>query len=403
MNRLVPSAAAAVLFTISGTLSADVLHLRSGGRVEGDVVSSGDGSETNYYLVKTDAGTKLKIAKSQVEHIERKSEAELNYERFLKKMPDTVEGHWTMSEWCRKNGLSRQREIHLEEIIKRSPDHEEARHGLGYSRLEGDGWVKMDEWNMEHGYVRHEGRWKPRQVVALEEAARKWELAQKQWRKDLKMWRKWIDRGGRRTAEAVQKFREIDEPAAAMGLADLLEEETSSGLKKLYIEILGRLNISQARTALVKASIEDPDVSVRGACLQELQKQDHARHVLTPVYIRALDPKKQPDNTKINRAAEALSWLKDESAIPYLIEALVTEHKSKPRSSGGGSPISVSGNGGLSVGGKPKVTVYHIPNEGVRAALRSLTEVDHGFDKEAWLQWYVHDNTPDNIQLRRAD
>lgn len=403
MNRLIKLAACAMLMALQATIPADVLHLRQGGQVVGDLVSPTEGTTPNYYLVKTVEGAKLKIAKTQVKRVERKSEAELKYEQYLKKMPDSVEGHWKMSEWCRENRLRRQRAIHLEEIVKRSPDHEEARYGLGYSRIDGDHWVIMDEWMEEQGYVRYGGRWRTRQQAALEEAAQKWEQAQKDWRKDVKMWRGWVDRD-RRRGEAIQKFRGIEDPAAVLGLADLLEEETSSVMKKIYVEALGKLNATGARTALVKASIEDPDVSVRSACLRELQKQEFARHAIVPVYIRGLDPKKQPDSIKINRAAEALSWLKDETTVPHLIEALVTEHKSKTGSSGGGSPISASsGSGGLSVGGKKKIIVRHIPNESVRAALRTLTGVDHGFDKEAWQSWYVRDNTPDNIQLRRAE
>lgn len=393
---------ALLLATTATVATADTLHLRNGGRIEGDLLTPDEGASARFYLVETSSSGTLKIAKVQVARVVRKSDAELNYERILPKMPDTVEGHWKMSEWCRTNGLKRHRQIHLEQVVKRSPDHEEARYGLGYSRIDGGRWVKMDEWMEQEGYVRYKGRWKLRQNVALEEAARKYELEEKDWRKNLKIWRGWIDRE-RRRAEGMNRIRSIENPAAAMGLAELLEEESVPQLKQIYIEVLGKMRTPRARTALIKASIVDHDVHVRSACLRELQAQEFAKHVIIPVYIRGLDPKQQPDNVKINRAGEALSWIKDESTIPHLIDALITEHKTKTGSSGGGSPISVSGNGGLSVGGKPKIIVNKVANEGVRAALRTLTEVDHGFDKEAWKRWYVRSNTPDNVNLRRSE
>lgn len=401
-----------LLAGIAGLLSApmlraDVVVLKSGGRVEGELLKADETARDGFYIVKTTAGGMLRLDKIHVDHVERLSDAERKYAEYLPKMPDTIDGHWTMAEWCRTNGLKAQREYHLQRIIERDPDHEEARHGLGYSKLD-DRWIRADEWMHEQGYVRYQGAWRTRQEVALDQQQEKFDLAAKNWRRDLKMWRNWFG-NERRQAEGIANIKAVNDPLAALALGEMLEDEPLRSMKLLYVEILGRLNSSAAKTPLIKAAVEDNDDVVREACLRELQKNGTKQAV--GVFIRALDPKKQPDNLKINRAGIALSWMKDDDAIKPLIEALVTEHKIKVSGGGGGGlgPIGASfggpsgggGMGGLSAGKKPSIILQKVPNEGVLYALKQLTNVDYRYDQDTWKAWYARSRTPQNVSLRR--
>lgn len=396
------SLAVVLLVPAPTLLGADVLVLKSGGRIEGDLLPSGDGATAEYYLIKTASGGTLKLAKALVERIHRKSEAEKQYETLLATMPDTADGHWAMADWCGQHGLRKERELHLRQVLRHDPNHEGARHRLGYSRVEGR-WVKMDEWMASQGYVRHRGAWRLRQEVLLEEVAERRELAEKKWRKDLKMWRGWINKG--RRLQAIHNFRAVDDPLAAMGLGGLLAEETSQEMKLLYIEILGRLKTPKAKIPLVVAALEDDSQHIRDACLDQLEKQ--GRRTAVTYLIKMLDPKRNPNSKKINRAGIALGRLGGVEAIGPMIDALVTEHKVKaPGNGSGGLSLSPTfsrngGPAGFSIGGRPKLVKRKVRNEGVLYGLKAITGEDFRFDQDAWRKWYVEAHTPVDVALRR--
>ncbi len=85
-------------------------------------------------------------------------------------MPQTEEGNWKMAEWCRQNNLTKQRALHLEEILNLNPDHEGTRYGLGYQRL-GGVWTTTQEHFEKLGYVLHKGQWKTPQEIEIEARA----------------------------------------------------------------------------------------------------------------------------------------------------------------------------------------------------------------------------------------
>lgn len=391
---------ATVVLVCASSAFADVLILKTGGRVEGNVLNVDPPTTDNFYLVETKSGGTLKLAKSHVERLMRKTPLERKYDEYVLKMPKTVDGNWKMAEWCRENKLLHHREVHLEEIIKLDPDHEEARLGLGYSTVD-DRWVKMDEYNLAHGYVRYKGAWKPRQEVALAELKERQIKAEGDWRKKVKMWRGWY--GKRRHQEGMAELRQINDPLAAVALSETLEDEPFNDMKLLYIEVLGKLPSGTGELALTKVAIEDDQPAVREAALTQLQKIGSRMAISN--FVRSLDPKQQKENHKINRAGIALSWMKDEDTINALIDALITEHKYKT-GAGGGSPIGASfGNGGsgLNTGSKPKLILRKHQNDGVLLALREITGEDFRYDQEAWRNWHADENTPADVNLRRSD
>ncbi len=386
------------------TLRADVFVLSSGGRIEGELLNP-EQAPREIYVVQTPAGGQVTLDKTQVEQVVVKSPAELAYEQWLLKMPNTADGHWKMSEWCRTNGLTAQRDFHLEAAIVRDPNHADARRALGYGNLDGR-WVKADDYRISQGEVRYQGAWRLRQEVALEQMQRDAELAQKEWRSKLKMWRSWI--GKKRSEEAIANIKAIRDPMAAMALGEMLEDEQLRQMKLLYIEVLGKLPHSAGGAALIKRALDDDDEAVRDACLDQLVECAPVHAVKAFVSVleqatKATDPK---SNVTINRAGVGLARMNDRSAVRPLIEALSTKHKIVLSSSGGmgiGAAFSNAGPGGLSMGGKPQVVERDIPNQGVLEALRVLTGEDFRYDKDAWKNWYAESHTPPNVNLRRRD
>ncbi len=387
---------------------ADVFVLKSGGRIEGDSISSAEALAKGYFLVDLASGGKLKLARSLVDRVERKSDTELEYEARLAKLEDTVDAHWEIARWCQDNGLRRQRELHLEQIIKHDPDDKEARYGLGYSQIGGK-WVRRDEYMKSQGYIFYKNDWRLPHDVLLEQQAEAHKAAVDKWKKDLNIWRKWLDNRFK-VDEGVANLRAVKDPLASSVLSEMFEDEKEPPVKLLLIELLGRMHTGIATTALVKASIEDEDPKIREAALKQLE--EFGADVAVPVYIRGLDPEQQSNNAKINRAAVALARFKAQRAVKPLIDSLVTEHKINIGGNGpnGGLGIGLGfggpgggiGNFGVN-GNKPKIVNQPIQNREVHSALRVLTGKDYQYDQEAWTRWYVESNTPKDVNLRRGE
>lgn len=399
MYRSPPLRIAAVLVAVLGWQSfsaarGEVFLLASGGRIEGDWLNR-DESPRKTYVVQTPLGGQLTLAKSQVERVVVQKDADKQYEEAVRKMPNTLEGHLAMAEWCRANDLRAKRQYHLEQVIERDPNHEAARHGLGYNKIEGQ-WLKTDEYMKSQGYVRHQGAWRLRQEAASDAAERKFELDVVAWKKKLKLLRTRYDKRG--DGGALVEMRGANEPAASVAFADLLANEDYRELKMLYVEMLGQIPTPAGVAALIRHSLQDPDESIRDVCLRELAK--HGRQQAASVYLKALTGK---DNALINRAGHGLGRLGQEDAILPLIDALVTQHKTVVTSGGSISPTFGGGGSGLSAGSKTTVIVNNVSNESVLGALRAITREDFQFDEGAWREWYIESRTPKQVNLRRRD
>lgn len=397
------------LFCFTGeTLIADTFVLKSGGQIEGSRLPAKEtGAKPTSFRVKTGLGV-IELAESQVERVIAESPAEKQYRAFLLKMPETLDGNWKMSEWCRTNDLPEKRELHLHAVIALDPDHEAARRALGFSKVDGD-WRKPDEYMRSKGYVRHKGAWKLPQEILIATQAEEIDSRQKEWRKKLRMWRGWF--GEKRGNEGLANIRAIDDPLAALALAEMLLHEKDSEVKLLYIDVLSRLPSATAVGALIQASIYDNDDTIRDACLTKLAENGAPQAVAAYTKVlKSVVGRKTVDAAEqgqVNRAGEGLGRMRDPHSVKTLIDALVVNYKMVVSSGsgnigaefGGGS----GGGGGLSAGGnKPVVVTQRTVNQSVLSALRLITEQNFGDDVEAWKRWYAQDRTPPDVDLRRG-
>src|SRR5262245_50092375 len=150
-------AAVWTLSLASAATATEVVVLKSGGRIEGELVNK-DRARTDPVVVTMESGLRLALNPAQVARVIVKKDVEKQYDELLPKVANTVGGHWEMARWCREAGLDAERKVHLEEVLRLDPDHEEARRLLGYSKF-GDEWMKPDEWMRKQGYVSFEGKW----------------------------------------------------------------------------------------------------------------------------------------------------------------------------------------------------------------------------------------------------
>lgn len=378
---------------------ADVFLLSNGGQVEGTLLNPDD-SPRETYVVQTRDGGRLVLPADDVDRLVVKSEAEARYEEVLPLVEDSEDGHWQMAKKCEEAGLKEQQEFHLEQVLRHNADHEAARRALGYNRVDGR-WQRPDEYMAAQGFIRHRGAWRLTQELLIEQREQEHEEQIIAWRKKVKLWRDWIIKGRDRAAEGLANMQAIRDPRAVTALAAQLRQASEPRrLKQLYIEILSHFPESGTGIgALTYVALHDADVRLREKALDALARTGSP--VATLAFVKALGDN---DNKMVQRAGAALGYMQQpETTTLPLIEALITEHKYTV-GGGGIQPTFGSGGGGLSVGGKPTTVKEKMKNQPVLHALSTMHPgVNFGFDQQAWKRWYVQQNTPRDVNLRRGE
>ena len=380
----------------SDCVAADVLLLKSGGRLKGTIQRHPNVDDESY-IFRIGKGTLVKIPAADVGRVQKLSDDEQRYATLLPDMPDTAKGHFTMAEWCQRNGLRSQRQFHLEQVLKYDPAHVEAHRMLGFKFVRGK-WVRSDEFMEAQGYQQYRGNWRLPQQVELEKQQHETELAQKKWRSDIRRWRTWLN--GRQRVVGEQKLRAIKDPLAAAGIVDLLPKESDPAVRKIYVDVLARLQNADAMTGLIDRAIYDDELEVRLSAVEGLR----GRGAIEP-FVRAL---RSTDNLTVRRAGVVLGRLGDETAVRSLIDALVTTHTYvvKPNSNiqtgFGATSDGSTGINGFSAGGGPKRISQDIENKSVLDALVSITGQNYRYSKPDWKRWYIQKKAlPDTVNLRR--
>lgn len=143
------------VFVLSGvTALADVLHLKTGGRLDGVLVA-----ETAAVLT-IDVGVgRLSVPRTSVSRIERKESALSQYRTRLAAMgPGDVTALADLARFAASHGLRSESLLMWARVVALDPRHVEAHRALGHVLVVGR-FVDEDEANRANGLVRFEGRW----------------------------------------------------------------------------------------------------------------------------------------------------------------------------------------------------------------------------------------------------
>ncbi len=415
---------AMLLLTGSGA-HADLVKLLNGGEVRGRIVSGTSISHgtSDSITLETISGVTVSVARTDAKFLTMRPLNVEEYETRARRIEDTLDSHWELAEWCRQQGLSKQREHHLLRVVEHDSHHEKAQTALGRVWHEG-AWIDRDEMMASRGYVKYKGRYVTVQELDLIQKTADELAVEREWFQKLKSWHAWLNgRNEDRYRQAIVGLQNIDDPHAAPAIIRYLCEDKQRELRVLGVTTLSKLTGSKGAAGLVKLSLFDVDSEVRYAALSGIAEADF--EFAQNAYIREL---RNSMNAVVCRAASGLAVVGDERAIGPLIDALVTAHRYQVQSNApavqsysGSTDGSVGGqmtSGALPpeveiairtgqlpqgaiiappIGGTPAVprktvvVTVNQPNQEVLSTLQKLTGQNFGFDERTWRLWWAAD------------
>jgi hypothetical protein len=387
------------------TANGDILHLTSGGSVEGTIVEQ-DGQT---YKVRTIVGT-VTLPADAVDHIEKKPSILDEYVKLRAAAADTPAAQVELAKWCEEQGLKAGWRTHLKRAIELDPDCEPARVALGFVRVAGmwvDGRTVLERpENVEEKKKAGDGEGvesDDEKVVAAIQA--QWTVQIRAIKKNLLETS--VDRLKQRGRERIVAIRD---PLAILPLARLLSEGNWA-CRDALVEVLSHFPLDEATLNLAVLALVDEDEAIRQRALAELKRRNDPRVI--PQFRRALSS----DNDQlIRRAAIGLGTLEAMSAVPELIDVLKAQRRKLVEVStrsyfldypvvfdsptvislGQVSQIQHAPMIGIASIGIGLVSVQHeyqmrdviVFRTEVLEALRKITGEDFGFDAADWGRWY---------------
>ena len=152
--------AIAALSALGCLAFADVVHLKNGGTLEGQVVEEG-----NQIVIKLPVG-EVRVSRDAVQAIEKKPGALAEYQkRVAATKDDDPQAHYKLGVWALSVGLKRQAEEEFKKTIALDPDHAAAHKALGH-RLVGGRWMSEDDEMKARGLVNYKGEWMTPEAAA---------------------------------------------------------------------------------------------------------------------------------------------------------------------------------------------------------------------------------------------
>jgi HEAT repeats len=412
-HRLAIALAACTACLGARPLAADLVKLKSGGELRGQLEGHVSLKGRKPVVVTTVAGGVVAVEAVSVQFVTRRPFKVELYETRAKGTPRTVAAQWEFAEWCRRQGLTSQREDHLRILLELAPNHRRARLALGYGKYDGK-WMTRDEWNRSRGLVKYKGKYitpEELELIKKSDAELEREIT---WHRKVKTWKNWLsNRYAIRRAEGLKNLQKLTDPDAVPALSKNFSDESNRAMRALYVRLLSKLKGAKPVAALVHQTLYDTDYEIRYAALNGISKDQYA--IAVPYFIRELG---NASVVVVRRAADGLKRVGDDRAIPALINALVTTHRYKVRvrDTSGTIGFSTGGSFGtpqptlppqieamLRAGQLPNGVIVTEPEQRVRtkvitvkythqnrevlAALQRITGASYGYSKRDWQLW----------------
>jgi len=421
-------AAMLIVCGLAARAAGDVIHLKSGGRVEGAVVSR----TAAELVVQTGAG-KVTLKTADVARIEAKATPfDVYREMAAKVKADDADGRYALGLWCQDHKLYREARAEFEKTIALDPNHKGARARLGYVLREGK-WLTDAEAKKADGMVLMDGKW----VTSEERNLAEQRAVAAAWVKRLRQLVAQSPTSEAAVADRILKAigdrpREAPDMAIRTVLEEMIRDAIEAKLdrtQEVRLALVGLVAAQKAPEAadiLRKTAVRDIDARVRAAAIKALAAQKNIENTAYFVALiqRFTSPKVRLEGDKqtratarrvLRRASEALAGLGDLRAVPALASAMSVYFRIKAGSDDELPPLSISlgtthladaaivtdpfgnqivvpitenTNWGLEPSFERNVEDPFFFNDAAYNALRSLTGQDFSHDKRAWLTWY---------------
>ncbi len=411
--RLCPAVAAVCLVLVaSAEMPAAEVTLIDGRTWEGTIVR-----ESAESVVLKTAGGEVEIYRRSIKSIDRSPTRREQYDARAKAIgPKDADQHFLLGLWCRRQGLNREADYHLNYACGLEPDHEGARRALGQVKYEGK-WMPEAEAKEAMGLRFYDGRWMTREAAALAEA--------EALRRDLT---RQIEKQVQAIANAIANpksdaaQRDAEDRLAAMrdplayDAVLALARHRDADVRQAALRAADKLGIPGiARESLIHA-LYDEDGYVRARARVVLARRwDES---MVPETLKAL---REPDNPPVRFAAALLLGVtRPVQAVEPLIEAIYTPYavlrgeegaptlglrniSVREGTADGRGPVwtdPVAGVVGAGPGSAwrpldaPDDRTTYIVSYAALDALRAITGKDFGLSKRAWRDWW-HDAKDD--------
>jgi len=402
-----PLAVFAALLLLSIPLRGEIVHLRSGGSLEGELLGQTD--ET--YTIRTPLGV-LTLPRDAVERVERAPSTWQQYEQRRSATAATAEAQYELARWCGERGLKNERRVHLEQALAADPDFKPARKALGHVRI-GEMWVdgRPVSERAPRGRRGEAGGERPAgEPASAAETDKLIAAIQSQWSQRIQAIRtNLLETPMTQTArEGRNRILAIEDPLAILPLANILGSGDWNSRDAL-LDALARFPQDEATLYLAVLALLDPDPDLRRRAVAELLRRDDPRVVAQ--FREAL----LSDNDElIRRAAYALGVLKAKAAVPELIQALQASRTRVVEvpvpsylttfASTFNRPTTIQLGSTITVTHRPVLVIptgnWLFPETALRSrvvtvmrseardALVAITGRDFGFNQADWENWY---------------
>jgi len=399
------SASCVALLLFAAPIHADIVHLTTGGKLEGEVQDLGD-----RLVVKLRTG-KTEIPREKVARIETKPVPWVEYakRRQTLDVEDASVGgrsaarRYGFASWCLEQGLKQEAIDELLIGAQREPGHEPTRKRLlelGLEEYEGR-WVTREEKMTAEGYVFHQGKWLPfeeYEEVAAEQTAmaamRKHQIRAREALKDL--------RNPNKSEAAKAKLTEIPPNALVRPLGEALRTK-DAGVRWYALEKLKEFAKLGTGPYFFQASLEDP-LEEHRAFARDTLKELGGVDEYVPYYLTVL---RNDQGYARAYAADALADIGDPRAVVHLVHTLYTvtlevraqkATVSQPIDSvavdtvgAGVVTVETPRNSLVSVSSTVQVPAgesLELAQASAAGALARITGVSYGTDARAWVDWW---------------
>lgn len=398
------------------TVRSDQVLLHSGQTLYGSVTPTrnGPGNTEELELV-LDDGTKLILQRDLYQSWKSEPAALPEYRERLEKAVRTVDSQWALAQWCKEKNLKPQADTHARIVVELDPEHEPARRALDHQRIRGR-WQDPEAEKKKQGQVKVKNDWVLPEIIDIQNAMAAYNEKQLAWKKELNLLFRQATGTSAKAGEATAKIRSVRDPEAVDALvARLVQTKPIPTIpeRSVIIEVLCEIPTHSSTMALLDYYMDNRDDNEgRDRAIRAIAKRPAHQPQVARRLVQDLDVDKNGDREKLTnralaldnhlrleRAATALRVINASVGIEALIVSIQVPYTIKVKVQ---ENAALSGGNVQGGGGTREITdTFVLENLSAVETLEKFTGQKFGKNQDAWLKWWIAENTPQYLNLRR--